>query len=264
MARLLIFGLGYTAKRIATGLEQRGWEVEATGSAGSLDFDDRAAVESALRRATHVLSSVPPDREKGEDPVLATYSQALDGRAVYYLSSTGVYGDQKGAWVDESTPTVVATGAGRRNARAEADGAWLEMGARIFRLPGIYGPGRSALDRVRAGKARRIDLPGQVFSRVHVDDIASGVIAALVGDAPPGAYNLGDNLPASGNAVTEFACELLGVQPPPLETLEEANLSEMARGFYAENRRVANGKARRVLEWRPQYPTYVEGLASLI
>ncbi len=138
------------------------------------------------------------------------------------------------------------------------------MDARVFRLPGIYGPGRSALDRVREGKARRIDLPGQVFSRVHVDDIASGVVAAFRQDAPPGAYNLGDDLPASGNMVTEHACRLLGIEPPPLETLEEANLSEMARGFYSENRRVANGKAKRVLGWRPRYPTYVEGLASLL
>lgn len=264
MTRLLIFGLGYSAKRIASRLEHEGWEIEATGSSGNLDFDDRSTVENALRRATHVLSSVPPDRKKGEDPVLAAYSEALDGRSLYYLSSTGVYGDQQGAWVDETTPTIVETGAGRRNARAEADAAWLEMGARVFRLPGIYGPGRSALDRVREGKARRIDLPGQVFSRVHVDDIASAVTAALTQNAPVGAYNLGDNLPASGNAVTEYACRLLGVEPPPLETLEEANLSEMARGFYAENRRVANGKARRVLDWRPQYPTYVEGLSSLV
>jgi len=166
--------------------------------------------------------------------------------------------------VDEATPTVAQGGEGRRNARAEADLAWLDRGARVFRLPGIYGPGRSALDRVRAGQARRIDLPGQVFSRVHVDDIASGVVAALTRDAPPGAYNLGDDLPCSGNEVTEHACRLLGVPLPPLESLEEANLSEMARGFYMENRRVANGKAKRVLGWSPRYPTYVEGLESLL
>ena len=259
MARLFIFGLGYTAKRIAAAMEARGWDVHATGSAGDIDFDNREAVLGALEQASHVLSSVPPDRKAGTDPVLEAYRDALEGRWLGYLSSTGVYGDQQGAWVDESSPT----GIGRRNARSDADAAWMEMGARVFRLPGIYGPGRSALDRVREGKARRIDLPGQVFSRVHVDDIASGVVAALTGDAPPGAYNLGDDLPASGNAVTEHACRLLGVEPPPLETLEEANLSEMARGFYSENRRVANGKAKRMLGWQPEYPTYVEGLASL-
>ncbi|MEE4316255.1 MAG: SDR family NAD(P)-dependent oxidoreductase, partial [Erythrobacter sp.] len=184
--------------------------------------------------------------------------------ALFYLSSTGVYGDRQGAWVDEATPTIAQSGEGRRNARAEADLAWLNMGARVFRLPGIYGPGRSALDRVREGKARRIDLPDQVFSRVHVDDIASGVVAALTQDAPAGAYNLGDDLPASGNEVTEHACRLLGLPLPALEALEEANLSEMARGFYMENRRVANGKAKRVLGWQPRYPTYVEGLAALL
>ncbi len=264
MAHLLIFGLGYTAKRIKAAVEARGWTVEATGSAGTLDFSDRDAVGAAIGEATHVLSSVPPDRESGLDPVLDAYGEALREQALFYLSSTGVYGDAGGAWVDEATPTIAETGAGRRNARAEADKLWLEMGARVFRLPGIYGPGRSALDRVRDGRARRIDLPGQVFSRCHVDDIASGVVAALTGDAPPGAYNLADDLPISGNAVTEHACALMGVEPPKMETLEEAKLSPMARGFYGENRRVANGKAKRMLGWEPAYPTYVEGLASLL
>ncbi len=260
MARIFIFGLGYTAQRIAASLTELGWEVDATGSAGNVDFDNGDAVREALGGCIHVLSSVPPDRKSGTDPVLDTYGEDIAGKRLGYLSSTGVYGDQQGAWVDEHSPT----GTGRRNARTEADARWLAMDARVFRLPGIYGPGRSALDRVREGKARRIDMPGQVFSRVHVDDIASGVVAAFRQDAPPGAYNLGDDLPASGNAVTEYACRLLGVEPPPLETLEEANLSEMARGFYSENRRVANGKAKRVLGWRPKYPTYVGGLASLL
>jgi len=264
MAHLLIFGLGYTAKRVAAAMQDKGWSVSATGSAGDLDFEDRKEVGAAIATATHILSSVPPDRASGLDPVMEAYGDQLTGRALFYLSSTGVYGDQKGAWVDESTPTVAETGAGRRNARAEADAAWIAMNARVFRLPGIYGPGRSALDRVRDGRARRIDLPEQVFSRVHVDDIVSGVFAAMMQDAPAGAYNLGDDLPASGNAVTEYACQLLGIDPPPLETLEEANLSEMARGFYSENRRVANGKAKRVLGWKPEYPTYVEGLSALV
>jgi nucleoside-diphosphate-sugar epimerase len=264
MGHLLIFGLGYTAGRIAEAMRERGWCVNATGSAGDIAFADGDAVLAALEKVTHILSSVPPDRTSGGDPVLDAYGQVLAGKPLFYLSSTGVYGDKQGAWVDEATPTIAQSGEGRRNARAEADLAWLELGARVFRLPGIYGPGRSALDRVREGKARRIDLPGQVFSRVHVDDIASGVVAALVQDAPAGAYNLGDDLPCSGNEVTEHACRLLGVEPPPLETLEEANLSEMARGFYMENRRVANGKAKRVLGWQPRYPTYVEGLAALL
>jgi nucleoside-diphosphate-sugar epimerase len=264
MSHLLIFGLGYTAERIAAAMRAREWRVRATGSAGDIAFADRDAVLASLAEATHILSSVPPDRVSGGDPVLDSYGADLSGRALFYLSSTGVYGDRAGAWVDEATPTIAEAGEGRRNARAEADLAWLNLGARVFRLPGIYGPGRSALDRVSEGKARRIDLPGQVFSRVHVDDIASGVVAALTQNAPPGAYNLGDDLPCSGNAVTEHACRLLGLEPPPQESLEDANLSDMARGFYAENRRVANGKAKRVLGWQPKYPTYVEGLAALL
>ena len=256
MPHMVIFGLGYTAKRLAATLRARGWHIEATGRDGDLDFADDDAVRAALGRASHVLSSVPP--AQGGDPVLARYGDALPAVWTGYLSSTGVYGDAGGAWVDEGSPT----GTGRRSARSEADAAWLERGAHVFRLPGIYGPGRSALGRVREGRARRIDAPGQVFSRVHVDDIVSGVIAALV--APPGAYNLADDLPASGNAVTEEACRLLRVDPPPLQSIDEADLSPMARRFYDENRRVANGKAKRVLGWRPRYPTYREGLRAVL
>ncbi len=254
MPHLFVFGLGYTARRITASLPE--WTISATGRDGDLSFDDEDAVRAALSEASHVLSSVPPD-EAG-DPVLSRYGDALHRCWLGYLSSTGVYGDTGGAWVDEASPT----GTGRRSARSDADAAWLERGARVFRLPGIYGPGRSPLDRVREGKAHRIDLPGQVFSRVHVDDIARGVLAAF--DAPPGAYNLSDDLPASGAAVTEETCRLLGIAPPPLQTLDEAGLSPMARGFYSENRRVANGKAKRVLDWNPRYPTYREGLRAIL
>ncbi|WP_338245471.1 SDR family NAD(P)-dependent oxidoreductase [Aurantiacibacter hainanensis] len=259
MAQLFIFGLGYTAKRVADLAKSAGWQVFATGSDGDIDFANRDSVLDSLARATHVLSSVPPDREAGTDPALTSYGEALDGVWLGYLSSTGVYGDTGGAWVDETA----RTGTGRRTARADCDAEWLSRGARVFRLPGIYGPGRSAFDRIAEGKAHRIDLPDQVFSRVHVDDIASGVMAALTGDAPAGAFNLSDHLPTSQNAVIEEACRLRGVEPPPLQTMDEAGLSPMARGFYAENRRVANGKAKRVLGWTPAYPTYREGLRVL-
>ncbi len=259
MAHLLIFGLGYTAKRIAARMEAAGWVVEATGSAGTLGFSDTPTVTDAIRRSSHVLSSVPPARD-GAEPVLDTYGQGLGGKQLFYLSSTGVYGDTKGAWVDESAPT----GTGRRSARAKADARWLDMGARVFRLPGIYGPGRSAFDRIASGKAHRIDLPGQVFSRVHLEDIASGVELAMLRDTPPGAYNLSDDLPTSQNVLIEHAAALMGVEPPPLQSLDQAGLSDMAKGFYAENRRVANGKAKRVLGWQPQFPTYREGLANLL
>ncbi len=261
MTHLLIFGLGYTAGRIAHCLAGQGWTVEATGSAGTLDFTDAAAVLGAIGRASHILSSVPP--AAGEDPVLARYGAALataPARWSGYLSSTGVYGDAGGAWVDEGTPT----GAGRRQARTEADAAWqgLRGDMRVFRLPGIYGPGRSALDRVAEGKAHRIDLPNQLFSRVHVDDIVSGVIASF--DGPPGVYNLGDDLPCHQNRVIEAACELLGRELPPIQSMDEAALSPAARAFYAENRRVANGKAKRLLGWRPLYADYRSGLRACL
>ena len=257
MKRMFIFGLGYSARRIASCWEALGGEVVATGRDGVLSFDDAGNVRAAMADAEVVLSSVPPDGT-GEDPVLARYGDALTGKLLAYLSATGVYGDTGGAWVDETAPT----GTGRRTARAEADALWLAQGARVFRLPGIYGPGRSALDRVREGKAHRIEVPGQVFSRVHVDDIASGVVAGL--DAPAGAYNLADDLPASQNAVIECACRLLGLPVPPMQGLDEAGLSPMARAFYAENRRVSNRKARRVLGWRPRWGTYVEGLGACL
>ena len=225
-------------------------------------FDDEVAVRTALEDATHILSSVPPSGEGG-DPVLQKYASAIvasDSSWVGYLSSTGVYGDAGGAWVDESAPV----GEGRRTARADADLAWqaLRHDMRVFRLPGIYGPGRSALDRVQDGKAHRIDMPGQIFSRIHVDDIVGAVIAAL--DGPAGVYNIADDLPASQNDVIEYACNLLGREWPPLLSLEAAALSPMARGFYAENRRIANGKAKRLLAWQPCFANYRQGLQTLL
>lgn len=255
MSRLLVFGLGYTARRLAQRLESEGWRVVGTtrdGRGGSLRFDDADAVRAELAAATHVLSSVPPEGE--DDPVLAAYGDAIGRGWLGYLSSTGVYGDADGAWVDESAPT----GTGRRSARARADAAWLDLGARVFRLPGIYGPGRSPLDRVREGKAHRVDAPN-VFSRVQLDDIVAGVVAGF--DAPAGAYNLADDRPCSQNEVVEYAARLLGMAPPPFVAVE--SLSAMARGFYAESRRVANSKAKRVLRWMPRYPDYRLGLRAL-
>ncbi len=255
---MLIFGLGYTAGRLATCLRAKGWTVLATRRAaadGVLTFDDSDGVRAALAFATHVLSSVPPG-EDGRDPVLDRHALAFGGKWLGYLSSTGVYGDAGGAWIDEGAPIIGA----RRAARAEADQAWLHLDAHVFRLPGIYGPGRSAIERVRAGTAHRIDVPGQVFSRVHVDDIVTGVVAAL--DAAPGAYNLADDAPVSQNAVVEEAARIIGMPPPPF--VDIAALSPMARGFYAANRRVANGRAKRVLGWRPRFADYRAGLADCL
>lgn len=262
MSNILIFGLGYTASHLARKLAARGWTISATtrdGRIGTLPFDDRPAVLTALGKATHILSSVPPVADR--DPVLDTYGEALalcGAHWLGYLSSTGVYGDTGGAWVDEGARLQ-----GRRAARNAADLAWqaLRGDVRVFRLPGIYGPGRSAIDRVRSGQAHRVDVPDQIFSRVHVDDIAGAIITSIASDAA-GVFNIADNLPASQNAVVDEAARLLDKAPPPFVTLD--SLSPMARSFYAENRRVANGRAKRLLGWTPHYPDYRAGLAACL
>jgi hypothetical protein len=254
--RMILFGPGYTGSRIASAIEAQGGIVLPFGRTAH-----PREVRPALAAATHILSTVPPkgDGAGDADPILAAYAPEI-ARVPWigYLSSTGVYGDTGGAWVDESAPL-----AGRRGPRITADLAWQSLGARIFRLPGIYGPGRSILDRLAAGQAHRIDLPDQVFSRVHVDDIATAILAATT-RGPPGVYNLADDLPAPQNALVEQACAALGLPLPPLLTLEQAQLSPAARAFYAENRRVANGKAKRELGWRLLYPTYLAGIRALI
>ena len=265
MPRMLIFGMGYTASRLALRLRAEGWEVIGTrreAGDGALAFDDAPSVLAALQSASHVLSSVPPARD-GSEPVLDHYGAAIRSSQLQwsgYLSSTGVYGDADGAWVDESAPI----GTGRRKARSEADQSWQDLrdDMHVFRLPGIYGPGRSPLDRVREGKSSRIDMPGQVFSRIHVDDIVAAVIASF--DGPAGVYNISDDLPAPQHEIVAHAARLLGMDMPPLQSLEEADLSEAALGFYAENRRVANGRAKRLLGWEPRYPDYKAGMQALL
>lgn len=265
-SHMLILGMGYTGTRLGRALRGQGWRVTGVRREGlgadMLAFDDRAAVHRAMTDATHILSSVPPESAAG-DPVLREYGAAIaaaPARWRGYLSSTGVYGDTGGAWVDEGAPI----GRGRRTARAQADLDWqaLRSGTHIFRLPGIYGPGRSPLDRIREGKAHRIDLPGQVFSRIHVDDIISAIVKSF--GAPGEVYNIADDAPCSQNEVIAHGCALLGVEPPPLLPIEQAGLSPQARAFYTENRRVANGRAGRLLGWRPLYPDYRAGLAACL
>ncbi len=263
MSNMLIFGPGYAASHLARRLAARGWEVTGVtrdGRAGTIAFVDAPAVLSALRGATHILSSVPPS--DGADPVLAHYGEVIavaPASWVGYLSSTGIYGDSGGAWVDESAPVK-----GRREGRNAADAAWagLRGDMRVFRLPGIYGPGRSILERIAEGRAHRIALPDQLFSRVHIDDIAGGVIASFAG--PPGVYNLADDEPCHQNRLVEWGCAMLGAPMPPLQSLDQADLSPAARAFYAENRRVANGKAKRLLGWTPRYPSFREGLMAVV
>lgn len=260
---LVIFGLGYTASRLAKRLNAGGWRITATrreAGGDCLAFDD-PVVTDAIASATHILSSVPP--ANGIDPVLIRHGAqiaAAPAKWIGYLSSTGVYGDAGGAWVDEATPV----GGGRRSARAAADLDWQHIErARIFRLPGIYGPGRSAIDRVRDGTAQRIDAPGHFFSRIHVDDIIAGVIASFERGCS-GVYNLADDAPAPGAAVIDHACDLLGCPRPPLVAVDSPSISAMSRAFYAESRRVAAGRMKRELGIRLRYPDFRAGLRACL
>ena len=258
---LLVLGLGYTAARFAAAFPGTVTAVRSRAAPDVLTLDS-PDLPAAIAAATHILSSVPP-ADSGDDPVLAGHGgrlAAAPARWIGYLSSTGVYGDAGGAWVDEASPLR-----GRRSGRLAADEAWqvLHPAVRVFRLPGIYGPGRSALDRLRNGPVARIDLPGHVFSRVHVDDITGAMIASLDHGAP-GVYNLCDDEPAPGEAVTAHAAHLLGQEPSPLQSLEAARLSPMGRAFYGECRRVANGKMTRDLGYDLRYPDYRAGLAACL
>jgi nucleoside-diphosphate-sugar epimerase len=283
MPRLFCFGLGYTGLALARRLLVEGWSIAGTTrtaerqarlAAKGVDvhlFDrDRPLMDAAaaLAGTTHLLTSIPPD-EIG-DPVLDHHLADLRRSAtlqwVGYLGTTGVYGDRGGAWVSEEDP--VAPTMARTRSRAAAEDRWLRSGlpAHVFRLAGIYGPGlgRNALDAVRAGTARRIVKPGQVFGRVHVDDIVQVLRASIARPDPGAVYNVADDEPAPPQDVIAFACELLGVAPPPEVPYEQAELSPMARSFYADNRRIANARIKRELGVRLRYPTYREGLRAIL
>ena len=282
---LFCFGLGYTASVLARALKAEGWRILGTRRPGDTDkarpsdvaepliFDRAHAIADAptlLAGATHLLSSVPPD-EAG-DPVLDVYGADIAAsrnlRWIGYLSTTGVYGDRAGAWVDETAPLHPTGERGRRRVAAET--RWLDLGGRsgapvhVFRLAGIYGPGRSGLDAVRSGRARRIVKPGQVFSRIHVADIAQVVRASMARPRPGAIYNVCDDDPAPPADVITFACELLGVSPPPPVPIEQAELSEMALSFYADNKRVSNDRIKQELGVRLLYPSYRDGLTALL
>ena len=260
---LLIFGPGYTASRFAARVAARGWDVTAVtrdGRADTLAITDTPGVAAAIRSASHILSSVPPDAD-GRDAVLDVWGEAValsPARWVGFVSSTGVYGDTGGAWVDESAPIK-----GRRLGRNAADAAWgsLRGDVCVFRLPGIYGPTRSALDRVQAGLAQLVDIKGQIFSRIHVDDIAAALLASIDTRAS-GIFNIADDQPASQNTIIKTATTLLGLSLPLV--VPSDSLSPAARAFYAENRRVANTRAKRELGWQPRYPTWREGLRACL
>ncbi|MGS4945130.1 SDR family oxidoreductase [Meridianimarinicoccus sp. RP-17] len=278
---LFSFGHGYSAQALARILLARGWAVtgstrdpakaaamDAAGVSALLPGDDPAP---ALRRATHLLVSAAPTDDG--DPAIAALGDGLRGVAgslawAGYLSTTGVYGDHGGGWVDETTPLTPATRRGRL--RVMAEDQWRQLAAEtglplhIFRLAGIYGPGRGPFAKVRAGTARQIVKPGQVFSRIHVDDIAQ-VLAASIDRPDPGAvYNVCDNDPAPPQDVLAHAAYLLGLPEPPREDFETAEMTPMARSFYAESKRVDNAKMLRDLGVTLHYPDYRSGLAALL
>lgn len=270
MNSLFCFGFGYTAGHLARALPA-GWQVGGTvrhkdGRPGTQLFGD--ALD--LSHITHLLLSIPP--EEAGDPVLLRYRHTLEAaenlRWIGYLSTTGVYGDHGGALVDENTPTAPTSERARRRVAAERD--WLAFGrargvmVQIFRLAGIYGPGRNVLEDLKDGTAKRIVRPGQLFSRIHVEDIAAVLRAALTGDHPSAIFNVCDDEPAPPAEVVTFAADLLGVTPPPEIPFEQAALSPMALTFWADNKRVDNRRMKEELGVGLTYPTYREGLKSLL
>jgi nucleoside-diphosphate-sugar epimerase len=277
MSRLLIFGLGFCGTAVAQSASAAGFEVVATSrnprtaATGGTRVAGFASAADEIHAATHILATAPPG--PGGDPVLAAYADHIRAapRLVWvgYLSTTGVYGDRHGGWVDEATPPAPTTDRAHRRLAAEI--AWRGVAAGrpldIFRLAGIYGPGRSQLDDLRAGKGRRILQPGHAFGRIHVDDIAGGVMAAIA--TPPDGtrvLNFSDDEPAESALVIEAAADLLGLSPPPSLPLAEAwpGMSEMARSFWSENRRVASAATQRALGYRWRYPSFREGLRAIL
>ncbi len=285
MTKLFCFGLGYTAEAFARRVRPLGWHVSGTSRtpegverirAAGFDgflFDGKVSnpgMKGAIVEATHVLASIAPD-EAG-DPALRLHRQDLatarDLRWIGYLSTIGVYGDTGGAWLDETT--VPKPGSDRTRRRIAAENDWLEFGSvtrktvQVFRLGGIYGPGRSALDDVRAGEARRIVKPGQVFNRIHVDDIARVLLAAAEGRGAHTVYNVTDGEPSPPQDVVAYAAQLLQMPAPPEVSFEDAQLSPMGRSFYSENRRVSNARLKDDLGVTLAYPSYREGLSGIL
>ena len=274
MKTLLSIGHGYSAQALSRHLLPQGWRVIGTTRSEDKAKRLRAMgveallwpgdISDALGQATHVLSSVAPDG--AGDPVLRELGPQI-ARAglewVGYLSTTAVYGHHGGDWVDEETPLVPTTARGAARVRAELAWAALGLPLHIFRLAGIYGPGRGPFEKVRDGTARRIFKPGQVFSRVHVEDIAGVLAASMARPAPGSVYNVCDDDPASPEAVLSLAAALLGLPEPPMVDYADAEMTPLARSFYAENKRVRNGRIK-ALGVRLQYPTYREGLAGIL
>ena len=284
MTHLLAFGLGYSARWLARHLASDGWSITGTSRTDQgaaeitragwqgLVFDGTARtadVAASLATATHVLVSIPPDGSG--DPALHQYRAELTAAPclawVGYYSTVGVYGDHAGGPVDEDTPVAPRSERSRR--RCVAERQWIDFGAAsgkrvtILRLPGIYGPGRSTIDSLKAGTARRIVKPGHVFNRIHVDDIATATAAAMAGPTRHAIYNVTDDEPASPEDVIVFAASLLGIPEPPALPFDVTNLSPMAASFYGESKRVSNVRLKTDLHVNLRYPTFRDGLRAI-
>jgi nucleoside-diphosphate-sugar epimerase len=281
--QLLIFGYGFTGHALAGLLAPKGWSVSATvrraearaaaqtQGIGAIDPADPQALAQAAASADAILISAPPGADgcpgfTALSPILAA-GQARP-HWIGYLSTTGVYGDRAGGWVFESSATRAQSAEGAR--RVAAEQSWLGLGAQtglsvaVFRLPGIYGPGRSPLDRLRDGTAHRLVKAGQVFSRIHVQDLAAGLEASIKRPRPGAIYHLCDDEPAASHVVTAFAANLLGVTPPPEQPYDEQAASPALRRFYGENKRVSNALAKAELDWRPRHADYRQGLRAVL
>jgi nucleoside-diphosphate-sugar epimerase len=286
MPHLFCFGLSYSALSLAAPLLSAGWRVSGTTRSGEkaetlteqgiagFHFDGTrpmAQGREVLREATHILLSAPPDAEG--DPVLRHHIEDLTSsseriRWIGYLSTIGVYGDRQGAWIDESThPAPIHPDSA---ARLAAERAWLDLGeaaaipVQVFRLAGIYGPGRSQIEALREGRAHRIVKTGQVFNRIHVDDLAAVLMASMEQPAAGRIYNVCDDEPAPAQDVVAFAANLLDIVPPPEIPIEKAGLPPFAMSFYAECKRVRNDRIRDELGLTLAYPSYREGLAAIL
>jgi dTDP-D-glucose 4,6-dehydratase len=276
---LLCLGFGYTARALAATLDPARWRITGTIREKKTPPPTRpvtlipfAEAGAAIADASHILISIPPDTRG--DPTLRRHASRFAGlthlKWLGYLSTTGVYGDTGGRPVDETAALVPTADRSRRRIKAEFD--WQDhagthgLPLHIFRLAGIYGPGRSPLDQVRAGTARRIVKPGHAFSRVHIDDIVTALTLSMSNPQPGAIYNLCDDAPAEQIDVVAYACELLGQEPPPVIPFEEAEptMSAMQRSFWDDNRRIDNTKAKTELGLVLKYPTYRDGLAALV
>lgn len=281
--QLFCFGLGFSSQALAKRLLPQGWDVSGTVRGEQEDslaknisvcsFDGSrptTEISEAISHATHLLITIPP--QPSGDVVLENFaeeiSRARQLQWIGYISSTGVYGDTQGEWVDESSPLLASTDRNRQ--RIEVESAWLKIGkdhglpVMIFRCVGIYGPGRNLLVSVRQGRARRIDKPGLVFSRIHSEDLAQTLEASMKKPQFGEIYNVSDDCPSPPVEAVEYACSLLGVEPPPLVPFEEADLSPTARGFYITNKRVSNKKIKQELGVTLRYPDYRSGLNELL